>query len=304
MSELLTESQGATSLSSEQNINSAPSQTAPMESHESNTQHQPENIGENQTLNDDFAARTLDDNDLKENNNAENAKRRIENRNRKKDREINELKSQVQYLTQAINTSNPNNALQHQQNDVNASLYNNQFGVIADPITGEQLTPGTQRYEVALFHHQQQLAQQRQIQLERSYRDTQVLNELNDKFEDALDDTASKYPDYYDVVKGKFSQEAIAATMYIDRGPELLYYIGKNPKEVQRISKLHPVLQQQAIAKHALEFASRNKVSSAPAPVMPIGETPSTKPANSFSNLVKNPSELRKYYRDKGRSGR
>jgi hypothetical protein len=56
-------------------------------------------------------------------------------------------------------------------------------------------------------------------------------------------------------------------------GPDVAYFLGSNPKEADRISRLAPLLQAREIGKLEAKIASDppvKKVSSAPAPITPI----------------------------------
>ena len=57
-----------------------------------------------------------------------------------------------------------------------------------------------------------------------------------------------------------------------DVGPDLLYWLGTNPKEADRISRLNPILQAKEIGKIEAGLASNppvKKTSTAPAPIAP-----------------------------------
>jgi hypothetical protein len=58
-----------------------------------------------------------------------------------------------------------------------------------------------------------------------------------------------------------------------DIGPEVIYWLGSNPKEAARISRLSPILQAREIGKIEANLASSppvKKTSSAPAPIAPV----------------------------------
>jgi len=58
-----------------------------------------------------------------------------------------------------------------------------------------------------------------------------------------------------------------------DIGPEVIYWLGSNPKEASRISRLSPILQAREIGKIEANLASSppvKKTSSAPAPIAPV----------------------------------
>lgn len=56
-------------------------------------------------------------------------------------------------------------------------------------------------------------------------------------------------------------------------GPEVAYYLGSNPKEAERISRLSPILQAKEIGKIEAKVAAeppKQKTSSAPPPIQPV----------------------------------
>ena len=58
-----------------------------------------------------------------------------------------------------------------------------------------------------------------------------------------------------------------------DAGPDVLYYLGSNPKEADRIARLAPILQAKEIGKLEASLASNppvKKTSTAPAPIAPV----------------------------------
>jgi hypothetical protein len=236
--------------------------------------------------------------------NAENAKRRIERKNRRRERELEELRAfKAQYdaqLSQMHQQQYPQMQNQAQQAQQLQQPYQQPESVV-DPVTGEYLTPGTGRYDAVLFDQQKamlekQMAQQRQQQ-EAQYYQQQLDNSFSEAIEDALD----RYEDYEDVVtKAQPTQAMLDVARITPNGADLLYYISKNPKEVQRISKLHPLVQQQEMAKHAISFATRNKVSKAPPPVQPVSNT-AGQSSNSFRKIAQDPRALAEYYRAKQR---
>jgi hypothetical protein len=67
-----------------------------------------------------------------------------------------------------------------------------------------------------------------------------------------------------------------------DIGPDVAYYLGVNPKEAERISKLSPILQAKEIGRLEAKIASEpmtKKTTSAPAPISPVTAKGSNSPA-------------------------
>lgn len=229
--------------------------------------------------------------------NPENAKNRVDRKSRKVRREIDELKARVQQFESQAQVP--------QQNVVEPQMQA-EYGQpqqVVDPFTGQYLTPGTGRYEAVLLQQQQDaMTQQRSAQAVQQ-EDLYYKQQQDEKFYDSLDDAAEKYEDFDDVVKNDNLPltESMIDVAKVTGGADLLYYLAKNPKEVQRISKLHPRQQQHEVAKHAVQLASKNNFSQAPAPVNPVGDTSGKNNQNSFSRLSKNPTAFKEYLRNKQR---
>ena len=67
-----------------------------------------------------------------------------------------------------------------------------------------------------------------------------------------------------------------------DIGPDVLYWLGSNPKEADRIARLPPILQAKEIGKLEAGMASSppvRKTSTAPAPIAPVTARASGAPA-------------------------
>ena len=108
---------------------------------------------------------------------------------------------------------------------------------------------------------------------------------LNDEFDRASD----KYEDFDDVVRGHdapFSTAVRDALLFVDNPAEVAYKLGKNRKELSRISDLHPLDQAREVNK--LSFALMNgngKNSSAPNGSRPMNAI-KTNPANASSAVT------------------
>lgn len=116
-----------------------------------------------------------------------------------------------------------------------------------------------------------------------------------------LDSTADRYEDFDDVVRGEdtpFTSHMRDAALMLPRkgagsAGEVLYKLGKNPSELERISKLHPLDQASEMVKlsHALISGGENKSS----PSRPLGQIKSNPVTNSHAITDKTSvSELRK----------
>ena len=99
-----------------------------------------------------------------------------------------------------------------------------------------------------------------------------LLEHYHDREEAARD----RYDDFEQVAYNpKLSiTEAMAQSIQAsDNGPDVLYYLGSNPKEADRIARLSPILQAKEIGKLEAGMASSppvRKTSTAPAPIAPV----------------------------------
>ena len=65
-------------------------------------------------------------------------------------------------------------------------------------------------------------------------------------------------------------------------GPDVIYWLGNNPKEAARISNLPPILQAREIGKIEVKLTSNppvKKTSTAPAPIAPVAARSSGSPS-------------------------
>lgn len=115
-----------------------------------------------------------------------------------------------------------------------------------------------------------------------------------------LDDTADKYDDFEDTVRGEsvpYTEHMRDGALLLPRkgagsAGEVLYKLGKNPSELDRISRLHPLDQASEMVKlsHALIRGDEAKTSSP----RPLGQIKNNPVSNSPGITEKTPvSELR-----------
>jgi hypothetical protein len=143
--------------------------------------------------------------------------------------------------------------------------------------------------------------QQRDVE-ERKAKDMQSQQHIAKQYQELnkhLDSTSDKYDDFDDVVRGETPFTAHmrdAALMLPKKGPgsagEVLYKLGKNPEEISRIAKLHPVDQASELValSHALISGGENKQSQS----RPLGQIKSNPVVNSAGVNDKTPvSDIR-----------
>jgi len=129
-----------------------------------------------------------------------------------------------------------------------------------------------QQYAEALA---EQKAQELLARREAEAQQAALLESYKDREEEARD----RYEDFEQVAYNPslpvtdVMAQAIQAS---DIGPEVIYYLGSNPKEASRISRLPPVLQAKEIGKIEVNLATNppvKKTSTAPAPLAPVTAT-------------------------------
>jgi cytidylate kinase len=110
---------------------------------------------------------------------------------------------------------------------------------------------------------------------------SQVLESYQEREESARD----KYDDFEQVAynpKLSITNVMAETIQSSDIGPELAYYLGSNPKDAERISRMTPLSQAKEIGKIEAKLASSppvKKTTSAPAPISPVTARSSGSPA-------------------------
>ena len=101
-------------------------------------------------------------------------------------------------------------------------------------------------------------------------------SEIIESYHDKEEDARNKYDDFEQVAYNPKLPitDAMAQTIQAsDVGPDMAYYLGSNPKEADRISRLSPLQQAKELGKIEAKLADNpvvKKTSSAPAPIAPI----------------------------------
>ena len=149
--------------------------------------------------------------------------------------------------------------------------------VAADP-RPEQFD-STESYADALaMKKAEQLLYERDVQRQQ----TEVLGAYHDREEEAR----NKYDDFEQVAYNpslKITTVMAQTIQSSDIGPDVAYYLGANPKEADRISRLAPYVQAKEIGRIEAKLASEpmvKKTSSAPPPFTPV--TPNSKGASTY----------------------
>ena len=116
------------------------------------------------------------------------------------------------------------------------------------------------------------LAQKKLEQREQARQQSEILESYHEREEEAR----GKYDDFDQVAYNPNLRITTAMAQTIqasDSGPDVAYYLGTNPKEADRISRLPPLVQAKEIGKIEAKLASDppvKKISSAPAPIAPV----------------------------------
>lgn len=119
-------------------------------------------------------------------------------------------------------------------------------------------------------------AYERQIQEEVNRREAgRQQAEVDSIFADREEDARERYDDYDQIARGNHpvTNEMALAIKTSDKGPDIAYWLGSNPKEASRIAALHPLQQAREIGKIEAKLASEppvKKSTSAPAPITPV----------------------------------
>ena len=148
----------------------------------------------------------------------------------------------------------------------------------APPVQSVDQFESTEAYAEALAY---QKAEQLLAQREAAKQQSQVLESYHDKEEEAR----SKYDDFEQVAynpKLPITEVMAETIRSSDVGPELAYYLGTNPKDADRISRLTPLAQAKEIGKIEAKLASdppMKRTSSAPAPISPVTARSTGSPA-------------------------
>ena len=141
--------------------------------------------------------------------------------------------------------------------------------VVTDAPRPEQFQ-STEAYVEALAERK---AEQKLAEREAQRQQQDVLSVYHDKEEDAR----TKYEDFDQVAYNPRLQITTVMAQTIqasDSGPDIAYYLGSNPKDADRISRLPPLVQAKEIGRLEAKILATppetKKTSSAPAPISPV----------------------------------
>jgi len=101
-------------------------------------------------------------------------------------------------------------------------------------------------------------------------------SEIIESYHDKEEEARNKYDDFEQVAynpKLPITNEMAQTIQSSEVGPDMAYYLGSNPKEAERISRLSPLQQAKELGKIEAKLADNpvvKKTSSAPAPIAPV----------------------------------
>jgi hypothetical protein len=109
--------------------------------------------------------------------------------------------------------------------------------------------------------------------------------ELREAYHDREEVAREKYDDFEQVAYNprlRITDAMVEAIHASDVGPDVAYYLGSNPKEADRISRLSPTLQGAEIAKLEVKITSSppvKRTTAAPSPITPVTTRSSSAPS-------------------------
>ena len=110
-------------------------------------------------------------------------------------------------------------------------------------------------------------------------------SEIIESFHEREEEARNKYDDFEQVAYNPKLPitDAMAQTIQSSEvGPDMAYYLGSNPKEAERISRLSPLAQAKELGKIEAKLSDNppvKKTSSAPAPIAPVTARSSGSPS-------------------------
>lgn len=172
-----------------------------------------------------------------------------------------------------------------------------------NPYTQQPIEPGSVDEQI---HRAVSLALQAKEQQERQAQQAQQAMLVQQEYQNLhhrLDAASDKYDDFDDVVRGenaKFTDVMRDTALVLPNAEDVLYKLGKNPAELERISKLPPIQQARELVtlSHALTAGGMGKGTNG-AQTKVMGEIKGT-PSSSVEINGKTPVSV---LRDKLKSG-
>jgi len=163
------------------------------------------------------------------------AKERLGRQEKRHQKELRAMQAQIQELHSRFGSQT-----MPDQNQP-ANTYNSQ------PVAGEGIESHIHRaVQAALQAKDQQEAQARQAEQQAH------VHKQYQALDDHLDNMSDKYEDFNDVVKAPdapYTEAMKSAALLLPNAGDVLYKLGKNPEELKRVAKLHPLDQAKEMVK-------------------------------------------------------
>ena len=200
-------------------------------------------------------------------------KKKLGMQEKRHSRELRELKGHIQSLTDHIS----NNA-----NAGNSNVPDNSYG--QNPDINNIVTRAVNE---ALSHKERLEHESKQAELARH------VHKKYQALEDHLNRASDKYDDFDEVVRRDdlpITAHIRDASLMIDNPAEVLYKLAKNPDELSRISKLHPLDQAREVVKLSVALMNEDKRHESPKTLsqlksMPVSNTSQISDKTSIGDL-------------------
>lgn len=218
------------------------------------------------------------------------AKERIGKLQKRHTKEMRGLSSQVQDLEAKLQSLMSNRS--------SASDYPEQSDM------GFQGNPSSEDDRIQRAVHMALSHQKVQEQKAREAQSAAHVHKQYQNLQDSLDNASSKYEDFDDVVRSDnapFTPTMRDAALLLPNAPDVLYKLGKNPEELQRIKDLHPIDQTKEMVRLSIALSAGNGKSDAPnmTSVKTIGQVKNNPVTNRNVSEATSISEIRKRMRDR-----
>lgn len=206
-------------------------------------------------------------------------KQRLGRDKKQHEKQIRQLKQEMQEREQWM--------MQQMQQSPTQSSSGYDGGTPLDPNAAPQGVDLRQEVRTVLNEVESQKRQKEQENQQQQ--NNQYMQQKINEFEDKLIDASVKYKDFDDVFNNSevnVSPQMMEASMYLDNGADVLYYLGKNPKEASRISRLHPFDQAREMVGMGTKLGNRPAPSQAPAPISPLNKGSNPPPSGTSMNYA------------------
>lgn len=195
------------------------------------------------------------------------------------------LKEQIAAMQSMLGSNNQTS------NDVQATQMH-------DPYSGEEVKPGSVQEEVYKALQKAMLANKQQEAKKQEIEKLAVVKQSYDRLQQEMEDASEVYEDFDDVVRddnAPFTPAMRDTAALLTNPVDVLYKLGKNRKELNRIASLHPIQQAQEMIKLSFDLMGQKKnTSSAPKPITPLKNNPAISSSARITEKS-SVSEIRKY---------